>query len=59
MTRANRERKKKKRIDIAKCMYDLPMFDSHFEPVVRISTLLQLYWGIKRAPAEGSCKRNA
>ena len=34
MTRANRERKKKKRIDIAKCMYDLPMFDSHFEPVV-------------------------
>ena len=39
MTRANRERKKKKRIDIAKCMYDLPMFDSHFEPVVRLTTM--------------------
>ena len=34
MTRANRERKKAKKIDIMKCMYDLPRFDSHFETVV-------------------------
>ena len=31
MTRANRERKKTKKINIMKCMYDLPRFDSHFE----------------------------
>ena len=34
MTRRSRERKKAKKIDIMKCMYDLPRFDSHFEPVV-------------------------
>lgn len=31
MTRANRERKKKKRIEISKCMYELPAFTDHFE----------------------------
>ena len=36
MTRANRERKKTKKINIMKCMYDLPRFDSHFEPQVSL-----------------------
>ena len=34
MTRANRERKKKKRIEISKCMYELPPFTTKFEPQV-------------------------
>ena len=38
MTRANRERKKTKKINIMKCMYDLPRFDSHFEPQVKCIT---------------------
>ena len=34
ITRANRERKRKKTYEIQKCMYDLPPFDTHFDPLV-------------------------
>ena len=34
ITRANRERKKKKTYETTKCMYDLPPFDPHFDPMV-------------------------
>ena len=34
MTRANRERRKKKRYEISKCMYELPPFAARFEPQV-------------------------
>lgn len=34
MTRANRERKKKKRYEISKCMYNLPSYSRSFEPDV-------------------------
>ena len=34
ITRANRERKRKKTYEIQKCMYDLPPFDPHFDPLV-------------------------
>lgn len=33
ITRANRERKRKKTYEIQKCMYDLPPFDPHFDPL--------------------------
>ena len=42
MTRANRERKKTKKINIMKCMYDLPRFDSHFEPQVSLMQSVSL-----------------
>ena len=32
LTRAKRERDKKKTIEATKCMYTLEPFDSHFEP---------------------------
>ena len=35
MTRANRERRKKKRYEISKCMYELPPYAARFEPQVR------------------------
>uniref|UniRef100_A0A0K2TJJ0 Uncharacterized protein n=1 Tax=Lepeophtheirus salmonis TaxID=72036 RepID=A0A0K2TJJ0_LEPSM len=34
MTRANRERKKKKRYEISKCLYDLPPFNEKYEPEI-------------------------
>jgi len=34
MTRANRERKKKKRYEITKCMYELPPFPDHYQKEV-------------------------
>ena len=34
ITRANRERKRKKTYEIQKCMYDLPPFDPHFDPLI-------------------------
>lgn len=44
MTRANRERKKKKRVEISKCMYDLPPYPDHFDEQVTIYV-----WLIKEA----------
>ncbi len=34
MTRANRERKRKRRTESRKCMYELEPFDTHFQPAV-------------------------
>ncbi|XP_023326920.1 uncharacterized protein LOC111700276 [Eurytemora carolleeae] len=34
MTRQNRERAKKKRYESAKCMYELPPFDPHYDPKI-------------------------
>ncbi|XP_040568655.1 uncharacterized protein [Lepeophtheirus salmonis] len=34
MTRANRERMKNKRIEISKCMYEIPPFPERFDPKV-------------------------
>jgi hypothetical protein len=34
ITKANRERKRKKTYETTKCMYDLPPFDPHFDPMI-------------------------
>ena len=34
LTRAKRERAKKKTYETNKCMYELPPFDPHFDPMV-------------------------
>ena len=41
LTRANRERGKKVTYATTKCMYDLPRFDSHFDPLVHNKYLVR------------------
>ena len=46
ITRANRERKRKKTYEIQKCMYDLPPFDPHFDPLIHNKYLARsVGWG--------------
>ena len=42
ITRAKRERDKKKTYQTEKCMYHLPPFDPHFEPMVHNKFLARL-----------------
>ena len=47
ITRANRERKRKKTYEIQKCMYDLPPFDPHFDPLIHNKYLARSVLSVK------------